>query len=89
MTRGSNTNNYVEAQFAVVKDGILPRQRQFNINMLLDKLMSEFEQHFKIRLLSVADGTFDGTYSSRYKGRKYVIPGILEFTFLYCKVFQY
>ena len=75
LTRGSNTNNYVEAQFAVVKDGILRRQRQFNINMLLDKIMTQFEEHFKIKLLSVADGTFDGIYSNRYKGRDYVIPG--------------
>lgn len=75
LTRGSHTNNYVEAQFGVVKDGILRRQRQFNVNMLLDKLMSEFEQHFKVKLLSVADGSFDGTYSSRYGGGKYQIPG--------------
>ena len=75
LTRGSNTNNYVEAQFGVIKDGILQRQRQFNINMLLDKLISEFEQHFKIKLLSVADGSFDGVYSRRYGGGKYVIPG--------------
>ena len=78
LTRGSNTNNYVEAQFGVIKDGILQRQRQFNINQLLDKLMDEFEHHFKVKLLSVADGSFDGTYSSRYGGGKYEIPGIFE-----------
>ena len=68
LIRGLNTNNYVEAQFLVLKDNVLKRQRQFNINMLLDKLMNDFEDHFKLRLLSVADGTFDGIYSRRFKG---------------------
>ena len=36
--------------------------------MLLDKLLKEFEDHFKLKLLSVADGTFDGIYSNRFKG---------------------
>ena len=68
LLRGSNTNNYVEAQFLVIKDLILHCQRQFNVNMLLDKLFSEFEEHFKIKLLSLADGTFDGVYSKRFMG---------------------
>ena len=63
LLRGSNTNNYVEAQFLVIKDSILRRERQFNVNMLLDKLFSVFEEHFKIKLLSLADGTFDRVYS--------------------------
>ena len=63
LLRGSNTSNYVEAQFLAIKDSILRRQRQFNVNMLLDKLFSEFEEHFKIKLLSLADGTFDRVYS--------------------------
>ena len=66
--RGSNTNNYVEAQFLVIKDSTLRRQRQFNVNMLLDELFSEFEEHFKIKLLSLADGTFDGVYSKCFIG---------------------
>ena len=32
MTRGTNTNNYVEAQFLVIKDTILQRNRQFNVS---------------------------------------------------------
>ena len=59
---------FVEAQFLVIKDSILCRQRQFNVNMLLDKLFSEFEEHFKIKLLSLAAGTFDGVYSKRFMG---------------------
>ena len=38
---------------------------QYNINMLFDKLLVEIEDHFKRRLL--ADGTFEGVYSNRFK----------------------
>ena len=68
LLRGSNTNNYIEAQSLVIKDSFLCRQRQFNVNMLLDKLFSELEEHFKIKLLSLADGTFDGIYSKLFIG---------------------
>ena len=39
--------------------------------MLFDKLIVEFEDHFKRRLLSVADGTYDGVYSHRFKGSNF------------------
>ena len=71
LIQGSNTNNYVEAQFLVIKDSLLKRQKQFNINMLFDKVIGEFEDHCKRCLLSVADGTFDAVYSQRFKGTKY------------------
>ena len=35
--------------------------------MLFDKVMGELEDHYKRSLLSVADGTFDGVYSQRFK----------------------
>ena len=41
------------------------QQCQYNINMLFDKLLVEIEDHFKRRLL--ADGTFEGVYSNRFK----------------------
>ena len=41
------------------------RERQFNVVQLLEKLMNEFENHFKIKLMSIADGTFDGIYRKR------------------------
>ena len=68
LLRGPNTNNFVEAQFLVIKYSILRHQRQFNVNMLLDELFSEFEEHFKIKLFSLADGTFDGVYSKCFTG---------------------
>ena len=58
LIRGSNTNNYIEAQFLVV-------------DMLFDKLLVEIEDYFKRRLLSVADRAFDGIYSHRFKGSNF------------------
>ena len=36
--------------------------------MIQDKLFSEFEEHFRIKLLSLADGTWDGVYSKCFMG---------------------
>ena len=69
MLRGCNTNNYVEAQFPVLipvlKDTILKQQRQFNIKQVLDKIFEDLEEHFTTKLITVADGTYDGIYSRR------------------------
>ena len=37
--------------------------------------MSDFEEHFKNRLLSVVDNSFDGIYSRRYLGQKKTCKG--------------
>ena len=66
--RGNNTNNLVEAQFLVLKDEVLNRTKEININGLLDKLTHEFTDHYKVKLLSVSSGKFDGCYSRRFKG---------------------
>ena len=66
--RGSDTNNYVEAQFLVLKDTILRRTRQFNVNALLVKIFEDFMEHFKFKLFSIADNSFDGIFSRRFKG---------------------
>ena len=60
--RGSNTNNYCEAQFLVIKDEILNRQKEINVVGLLDKFTNELECHYKNKLLSVAVGKFDGKF---------------------------
>ena len=36
--------------------------------MLFDKVIGEFEDHYKRRLLSIADGKFDGVHRQRFKG---------------------
>ena len=64
---GSYTTKSVEAQFLVTTDTILKRERQYNINMLFTKLMENFDDHFKLRLLSMADESFDGIHNSRVK----------------------
>ena len=56
------------AQFRVIKDQILKRTKEVNINGLLGKLDGDFNNHYKNKLLDVATGKFDGCYSDRYKG---------------------
>ena len=58
----------MEAQFLVLKDDVLNRTKEININSLVDKLRTEFVDHYKIKLLNVASGKFDGWYSNRFKG---------------------
>ena len=67
--RGNNTNNFVEAQFLVLKDNVLNRTREVNVNGLFEKLTGEFIDHYKNKLLSVANGRFDGIYSRRFQGK--------------------
>ena len=35
---------------------------------LMDKFTTEFDQHYRNKLLSVASGKYDGIYSRRFKG---------------------
>jgi len=76
MLRGNNTNNYVEAQFLVLKDNILNRTKEVNINGLLEKLTKDFNNHYKLKLLSVANGRFDGIYSRRFMGKSKGSEGV-------------
>ena len=69
MLRQNNTNNYIESQFLVIKDQILNRVKEYNVVGLLGKLVNELENHYTTKLLSVADGSFDGIYSCRFKGQ--------------------
>ena len=45
LIRGNNANNPVEAKFLVLKDDILNRTKEVNINVLLEKLTTEFNEH--------------------------------------------
>jgi hypothetical protein len=72
--RGNNTNNYVEAQFLVIKDELLNRVREYNVVGLVDKLTINLEEHYMTKLLSIADGSFDGVYSARFKGLMKNLP---------------
>ncbi len=46
----------------MIKDEVL------NVVGLIDKLTTEFDDHYKNKLLSVASGKFDGIYSKRFSG---------------------
>jgi hypothetical protein len=53
---GNNTNNLCEAQFLVIKDEILNRQKEVNVVGLIDKFTTELEQHYCNKLLAVSAG---------------------------------
>ena len=67
--RGNQTNNFVEAQFLVLKDILLRRVKEYNVVGLFDKLTADLENHFKDKLLSIADGSFDGYFRRRFLGK--------------------
>ena len=67
--RGNQTNNFAEAQFLVLKDIILRRVKEYNVVGLITKITVELENHYKDKLLSVADGSFDGLYRRRFMGK--------------------
>ena len=53
----------------VLKDTILRRVKEYNVVGLVDKLTVELEDHYKDKLLSIADGSFDGLYRRRFTGK--------------------
>ena len=67
--RGNHTNNFAEAQFLVLKDTIFRRVKEYNVVGLIDKVTIDLEDHYKDKLLSLADGSFDGQYRQRFMGR--------------------
>ena len=69
LIRGHNTNNNAEAQFLVIRDIILQRVKEFNIVSLFDKLVVDFNDYYKNKLLSVASSSFDGNYRHRFVGK--------------------
>ena len=69
LMRGNNTNNNAEAQFLVMKDFILNRIKEYNITALIEKLTVDLEQHYKDKLLSAANGSFDTCYIKRFQGK--------------------
>ena len=79
LIRGSNTNNYVEAQFLVIKDSLLKRRKnQYNIDVLLDKVIGEFEDLYKHRLLSVAVLLMEPLMGLRVNSLKELNTSLLE-----------
>ena len=43
--------------------------KEYNGVGLIDKVTNDLEDHYKNKLLSLADGSFDGQYRQRFIGR--------------------
>ena len=69
LIRCHNTNNNVEAQFLIIKDIILQRVREYSVVALFDKLVVDFNDYYKNKLLSIASSSFDGNYRNRFAGK--------------------
>ncbi len=64
--RGNHTQNFAESQFRVMKDEISGRVRSYNPEELIGLVTKELEDHYTEKLLSVANGSFDGIFGSRF-----------------------
>ena len=63
------TNNFCEAAMRVLKDQLLHRTKKFNVQQLLDFILSRMEAYYQRRCLYVANpGTFfaDQSNSTQY-----------------------
>ncbi len=61
--------NNAEAQFLVIKDKILQRIKEFNVISLMEKLVVDFDDHYKNKLLSVSSGSYDSFTARRFDGK--------------------
>lgn len=55
LTRGNNTNNYVESAMRVVKDKVLYRLKAYNLTQLVDFITTRFEAYYIRRLTDYAN----------------------------------
>ncbi|KAK0134006.1 hypothetical protein N1851_030442 [Merluccius polli] len=55
MTRGNNTNNYVESAMRIVKDKVLHRLKAYNLTQLVDFITTRFEAYYIRRLTDFAN----------------------------------
>ena len=63
------TNDFCEGTMRVLKDQILPRTKEFNVQLLLDFNLSRMESYYQRRCLDVANpGTLftDQSNSTEY-----------------------
>ena len=70
--RGNHTQNFVESQFRVMKDEISGQVRSYNPVELIGLVTKELEDHYIDKLLSVANGSFDGDFGSRFFKSKHL-----------------
>ena len=55
LTRGHNTNNFVESAVKVVKEKVLHRLKAFNVTQLVDFVITRMERYYVRRLTDVAN----------------------------------
>lgn len=64
--RGTDTNNYIEVIFRLLKDIPLERTKAFNLPQLCDFITTNFESYYKQRILDVLLNRVSKTVLSRY-----------------------
>ena len=57
--RGSNTTNYLEIVFWIVKDNILDRTQTFNVTQLVDFILTRYESYTSQRLLDFCNSRYN------------------------------
>ena len=72
--RGNHTNNYCESAMRVLKDHVLQRTKAFNLQQLMDFIVTRFDNHYQRRLLDVANNRLDFVRTSRFLPGTAVIP---------------
>ena len=64
--RGTDTNNYTEVMFRLLKDIPLERTKAFNVTQLADFIVTSFESYYKQRILDLIFGRESKVVTSRY-----------------------
>ena len=66
LVRSNNTNNYCESAMRVLKDNVLHRTKAFNVQQLVDFIVTRYDSHYQRRMLDVANNRLDYVRSSRF-----------------------
>lgn len=64
LTRDNTTKNYTEFQSLVIKDLLLQRIKEYNINHLFEWLKQDLDIHHKDKWFTAGSGSF-GIYCSK------------------------
>jgi MULE transposase domain/SWIM zinc finger len=64
--RGNHTNNFCESAMRVMKDKILQRTKAFNVQQLIDFIVTRLESHYQRRLIDAANNRLDVKQRSRF-----------------------
>lgn len=66
LLRSTNTNNYTEVTFRLLKDIALDRTKAFNLTQLIDFILRNFESYYKQRVLDLIMGRTTKSILNRY-----------------------